>query len=74
MCQRAITKIENELSRRKTANQSEVALHTAQRWLMRYKEKGCFAAIFGCQKGHSHKITNLDKFRKFVDKNSRKNS
>ena len=68
--QRAITKIENGLSRRKTANQLEVAVSTVQKWWMRYKEKGNFSAISAYRKGHSHKITNLDKFRKFVDKNS----
>ncbi|MCS7225464.1 MAG: transposase [Gloeomargarita sp. SKYB31] len=46
-----------------------IGYRTLQRWLKQWSETGDCAPKTGYQKGHSHKIKDLDEFRKFVDAN-----
>lgn len=46
---------------------SRSALHS---WLVLYKSTGSVKAASGYQKGCNHKVTDLKKFKEFVDKNT----
>ena len=47
----------------------KVDAKTIYRWRQRLEKNGSYKAITGYQKGHSHKITDLEKFKNFVSNN-----
>lgn len=47
-----------------------VAQNTLRNWLVLRKETKTLLPKEGYQKGHSHKITDLDSFKKFADEHS----
>lgn len=48
----------------------KIDVKTIYRWRKKLKDTGSLAAKTNFQKGHSHKITNLELFQKFVKENS----
>ena len=66
---RVISAIEKGERITSVARRFKVARKTVYNWLYKQKETNSFEAKTNYQKGHSHKITDLDKFREFVEKN-----
>ena len=50
----------------------KVSVATLYRWLGKLKTTGCLKPKSGYQKGHSHKIKDLEAFEQFVKENSDK--
>lgn len=64
---RVINAVENGMKQLDAAEIFGVSTRTIYNWVMRKKETGNLEPITGFQKGHSHKITDLDHFKIFVD-------
>jgi transposase len=54
----------------KVAELLSISENTLRNWLCLRKETGSLSPKQGYQRGHSHKIVELDVFRKFVESNS----
>lgn len=62
--------IKNSLSQTEAATVFNITRRTIYSWLSMEEKTGSLEAKTGFQKGHSHGITDLDKFRKFVDEHA----
>lgn len=67
--ERVIRNIEDGVDRATIAKLFSIGTATIQRWWSRYKKTSNFSPKKDYQKGHSHKIVNLDKFQEFTEKN-----
>ena len=65
-----VSAIKNGMSQTDAANIFNVARRTIYSWLSLQEETGSLEPQTGFQKGHSHGITDLDKFKKFVDEHA----
>jgi transposase len=61
---------ENILKLKDIAERFKVNVKTIYDWRKQFKKTGNISPKTGYQKGHSHKITDLDAFKKFVEENS----
>src|SRR4051812_31854934 len=66
---RVISAVESGVCRSEISEIFQVGTATITRWWSRYKNEGHFTARDGYQKGHSHKIKDLEKFKIFVKEN-----
>jgi len=66
---RVLNAVDKGFPRAVVSSQFCVSLKTIYLWLRQRKERGHINPITGHQKGHSHKITDLFKFKEFVDSN-----
>jgi len=66
---RVIIKVEDGLTLQEAADTFNLGIATIGRWWRKYKSEGSYEAKSGYQKGHSHKVTDLNSFRDFVKKN-----
>lgn len=66
---RVIEKLTAGWPLQKAADNFSLGVATVGRWWRRYKKEGHYKPIVKYQKGHSHKIGDLDSFKKFMIKN-----
>lgn len=64
-----ISLIESGGKVRALSEKVKIGKSTLYRWLKEKRETGKIVSKKEWRKGHSHKITDLDSFKKFVDKN-----
>jgi transposase len=67
--ERVLNAVDKGTLRAVVSSQFAIDVKTIYLWLRQRKERGHIRPITGYQKGHSHKITNLSRFREFVDFN-----
>ena len=67
--QKVIACLENGQKRKDVASMLHIGTATIQRWWSLHKQSGNVKPKQGYQKGHSHKITDINEFRSFVEKN-----
>lgn len=67
--ERVLREVDKGVLRELISSQFSINVKTIYLWVRQRKERGHIRPITGYQKGHSHKITDLSTFRKFVDFN-----
>jgi transposase len=67
--ERVITAVDNNMRITEAGKVFRVSRRVIYKWLDLRKETGSLAPKTGYQKGHSHKITDLDAFKIFVEAN-----
>lgn len=65
--ERAVAAVQRGMQKTSVCKLFNICRQTLYSWLDLEKEQGHLAAKTGFQKGHSHGIKDLDKFREFVD-------
>ena len=65
--ERAVAAVQRGMQKTSVCKLFNIGRQTLYSWLDLEKEQGHLAAKTGFQKGHSHGIKDLDKFREFVD-------
>lgn len=65
--ERAVAAVHSGMQKTKVCKLFNICRQTLYSWLALEKEQGHLAPQIGFQKGHSHGIKNLDKFREFVN-------
>ena len=68
--ERVIQNVSNGVDRREIARIFSISTATIQRWWSQYKNTSDVSPKLGYQKGHSHKIEDLNEFRAFVEENA----
>jgi transposase len=66
--ERVITAVDNDMHIDEAAKVFKVSRRVIYEWLELRKETGSLTPKSGYQKGHSHKITDFDQFKVFVEK------
>ena len=66
---RIIASVESGVKLEKVAKTFKVCVATIERWIKLKQQTGSLEGKSGYQIGHSHKITNLEEFKKFVLEN-----
>lgn len=66
--ERVITAVDNDMHIDEAVKVFKVSRRVIYEWLELRKETGNLASKSGYQTGHSHKITDLDQFKMFVEK------
>lgn len=66
---RVIAKLSDGWPLQKTADNFNLGVATVGRWWRRYKKDGSYKPIIGYQRGHSHKVRDLNSFKEFMTKN-----
>jgi transposase len=69
---RALKLIEEGMSISKIKELLSISRQTLYSWKKMREERGDIKAKGGYQKGHSHKIRNMDEFKEFIDNNKDK--
>jgi transposase len=64
---RAVAAVHSGMQKTKVCNLFTICRQTLYSWLALENEQGHLAPKIGFQKGHSHGIKDLEKFRAFVD-------
>jgi len=67
--ERVVLSVKRGLKRKTVAKRFNVSVTSVNRWYRLYKETGSLEAKKDWRNGHSHAIKNLEKFKKFVEKN-----
>jgi transposase len=65
--ERAVAAVHSGIQKTKVCELFNICRQTLYSWLALEKEQGHLSPQTGFQKGHSHGIKDLDKFREFVD-------
>ncbi len=65
--ERAVAAVNSGMPKTKVCKLFNICRQTLYSWLFLKKTEGHLSPKTGYQKGHSHGIKDLDKFRKFVD-------